>query len=448
MFFFAALSVWSNFTLLNYFISLLGLYNIVLLVNFFKKKTPQHHSLSHFFTASAPSIIVSVILLFLIIIPLKIIKGNLFGPMDGFYQNTMRSLVLSTTQTNSSVLVTSLCVFCFIVVFALAAVFIYEFTKGNKNVAIKILAVLLLLILPAFSTILQHVLLNTQFLESRTGVFFIVLFNINILLLVSYLSSTQLKRIGNVTCIAYSGFLFVNLITEYNLDFYNEWKYDSCTKKMLELVEQDHKASNTKDSVTIGITWLFEPTINFYKTTKKITWLKKATRKGYSGGYDYYYVTNDEAFFQRNKLISLQNFSTCNAILVKKQNINTVNIRATNGQFIIDDRNNQNKLFANSKESWEWETFAIIELGNNIVQIKSSTGKYVSVKQDSGGLLRADVEFPKESETFTLIRLGNFVAIQSNEKKYLRFDRSSLELTANSVVIGENEKFELLPKKY
>ncbi len=53
----------------------------------------------------------------------------------------------------------------------------------------------------------------------------------------------------------------------YNISYVCNWKYDSETKNMIS--DLSKKVTETKsNNVRLGITWLYEPTINYYRITK------------------------------------------------------------------------------------------------------------------------------------------------------------------------------------
>ena len=128
---FAALAVWSNFTLLNYYIGLFITYNFLLAFNSFKAKATASATIRNLFIRNIPSLGVTVILAAVIITPLKVIKGNLFGHFEGFYENTMRSLAEATVQNQEHNIITILCIFAFTVVISL--LFIIKCTYRNIN---------------------------------------------------------------------------------------------------------------------------------------------------------------------------------------------------------------------------------------------------------------------------------------------------------------------------
>jgi len=83
----------------------------------------------------------------------------------------------------------------------------------------------------------------------------------------------------------------------FNLTRTYNWDYDADTKEMISDLTK-LKEESGKEKIKLGITWLFEPTVNFYRVTKKLDWLEKVDREGIEGKYDYYYVGNED----RNKV--------------------------------------------------------------------------------------------------------------------------------------------------
>jgi hypothetical protein len=76
-------------------------------------------------------------------------------------------------------------------------------------------------------------------------------------------------------------------------------------------------------------------------------------------------------------------------------------LKMPNGKYCIEDRNFNNKLFANSPNPWGWETFEIIALDNTKINIKASTGKFVTVDK-SNGMISGNSDNPSDSEIFIM----------------------------------------------
>jgi hypothetical protein len=96
-----------------------------------------------------------------------------------------------------------------------------------------------------------------------------------------------------------------------------EWQYDADTTKMVEILENDISKNNTETPIKLGINWVFEPSINFYRITNNHNWLQPATRDGFNGDYDYYYIFKDNLPEIKNIEI-IEEFKTSKTLLLKK----------------------------------------------------------------------------------------------------------------------------------
>ena len=81
-----------------------------------------------------------------------------------------------------------------------------------------------------------------------------------------------------------------------NLEYASNWTYDAATRQVLVDLEKEKDRSG-KEKIRLGITWWFEPGINFYRETKHLGWLEKVTREGVNGNYDYYYISPEDIQF-------------------------------------------------------------------------------------------------------------------------------------------------------
>jgi hypothetical protein len=46
----------------------------------------------------------------------------------------------------------------------------------------------------------------------------------------------------------------------------------------------------TPNKINLGINWIFEPTINYYRISRNLKWLNEVNRNGVEGNFDFYYV--------------------------------------------------------------------------------------------------------------------------------------------------------------
>jgi len=88
---------------------------------------------------------------------------------------------------------------------------------------------------------------------------------------------------------------------------------------MIQKLTESHLNNGSYPAkIKLGINWLFEPTINFYRQTKNIKWLLPVDRKGILPNDDYYYVFRNEInLSDTNKYKILYEFDRINTVLVK-----------------------------------------------------------------------------------------------------------------------------------
>jgi len=320
-FLFAALAVWSSFILLNYYLALWLVFNILAALKVFKGPELWPHKIKRLLAANGIPLLVSAVLGTVIFQSLITISGDLFGPSNGFWSNTVRTLAYFSTNTKMGMWVDYLCYFIALILILSVIFFLVDFFKKSlRSAHSPYIFCFLLMVTSAGMTILQHLVLQVPFLENRTGLFFIALFNINVVCLVYVLRGyRRLHLVGTLLSGVYALFLVYNLGANGNLDSHVTWEYDSRTKDMLKALEADVHARNgvQQNQVSLGITWLFEPTINFYRQTHHLSWLKEVNRDGYKGAYDYYYIENDSAFIDSTRLTVVKKFDEIQTALAR-----------------------------------------------------------------------------------------------------------------------------------
>ena len=119
----------------------------------------------------------------------------------------------------------------------------------------------------------------------------------------------------------FSFILIVHFISCFNFTHFFDWKYDASTKDMIRIVMKMNKGKKLeKDSVQMGITWNFEPSINYYREKNKLTWMKPVNRNGPDGKYDYYYLPEtDRETLKKHKLRVIKKFNISRSYLAIPQ---------------------------------------------------------------------------------------------------------------------------------
>ena len=85
----------------------------------------------------------------------------------------------------------------------------------------------------------------------------------------------------------------VQYALQFNLRYYAQWHYDAGTKQIVNLIRA-RQAQQSKPKVRVRATWLFEPSLNFYRQRYRLVWLERLTREGPEGEADYYVLEGDD----------------------------------------------------------------------------------------------------------------------------------------------------------
>jgi hypothetical protein len=192
-------------------------------------------------------------------------KGELyFGGDDGFWEDTVDSLVTSTLYGRDWELLDVM----------LVALLAMAVVGGAVASAVAIrrrklplhAASYVLLAVPAIVSIVQHYVLDTPFLIGRTALFFVPLFAIWLSLAADALGRRgRLTRGITATAVVVVAACCINLATAANLSYTLDWRFDATTEDAInEVVE----ASGGAQTIDLRVSFLFQPTTNFYRETR------------------------------------------------------------------------------------------------------------------------------------------------------------------------------------
>ena len=295
----ALLSILSNFTILDYYVAALFVYALIYFVeNIYIERTKIK-----FTNTNLINILIPLIIFIILYEPVrKVMKFNSFdfGGKDGFLKDTLPVFINNCLDniyiTNFQMLI--LKIIFLTPIFISFIIIIYNISKRNKEFwynSRTFYITNILLITISVVTIAQHVIFKTDYIIGRFSLFLYPLFVLNIGFLMEYLI-----RINKYKSIIIS-FAIVLLIVSsvrffINSNLFNrkEWIYDCETKYMLnDLIKIHDEGKLKQNDVKLGINWVFEPTINFYRQTKHINWLLPVDRDGIKTTDDYFYIFND-----------------------------------------------------------------------------------------------------------------------------------------------------------
>jgi hypothetical protein len=294
----AFLAVMSNFSLLNYYVAALIVYNVIVYIDS-KLNALNEKKVYHFYTFNKINLI-SVLLSGMVLYePLRRIskKSMLdFGGKKGFLEDTVASsiddLFFEAHVTEFYVIVLKTIVL-FVTFYSFALIIIKFIKKENdffaKNIILVFINLTLLTIV--LITLIQHVVLGNDFYVHRFALFFYPLFILNLTFLISYFYEKEFKWTSISFSYLFMILLSVNLFKNHSLTYFKDWKYDQNTKLVMQQLKKEHDKLPNKQ-MRLGVNWLFEPGTNFYRYTWNLNWMNPTHRRGISKHDDYFYLFN------------------------------------------------------------------------------------------------------------------------------------------------------------
>lgn len=244
---FAVLAVYSNFVLLNFYLALCA----VIVLGFTQTRLINRLLPIGFF---------SLVLLALIIGPIRQLKKHdqfYFGGENGFVRDTIGTLLRETffVDNTANMLPAAWAIVIIVLLFG-----IYWFTqrlKTNSKETNQGLVLWSLLIIPAASTVAQHLLLGNKFLIERTALFFIPLF---MLQLVYALYNIGKGKAATISVWLIAVLAVVNFSYHFSFVASRLWNYDRYNLLILDRMIKN----NPKDKLTIKVYWPFTPSFQYY----------------------------------------------------------------------------------------------------------------------------------------------------------------------------------------
>jgi hypothetical protein len=321
----ALFSILSSFTSLDYYVAALFIFN---LISFIECRFITHEKFN-FFKRNKVNIVLFLVIILVLFEPVRsfiTLNPINFAGKKGFISNTLYSLI-SHTILNVSFSLNVMKLLEFIVILLVlfsVIVFGLNVWRANKEFLAKskaLIIVNLLLLTISVLTIIQHYLFKADYLVGRFALFLVPLFFLNVGFLYEYFLKIRYKVVLHSIAFLLAFLAATNFYA--NANFYScaEWGFDMNTKKMIGDLEKAYISDtlndrNTPHRISLGINWLFEPTVNFYRTTRNLKWFKEANRNDFKGNYDYYYIfTPDTTGLNLSKVINT--YQNSNTILAK-----------------------------------------------------------------------------------------------------------------------------------
>lgn len=247
------------------------------------------------------------------------------GGLQGLWGDTFKSLMNVSVYGNPipnglTQWLLILCALIFLLV--LAAIITARIRNKNfTNSHLPLTYCTRIFILCILSLSISHQVLGFKYPVERTAIYFIPLFLLMLIYFQNWLISLKIKgiRVLSRSVFMMNILLVFHFMRCMNFTHFYSCTYDADTKTMMQDLKEIYSGKTLpQDSVRLGVTWLFEPSVNYYILKDNISWLKWVVRTGADDYFDYYYLTaEDSGIINKYGLKALNKYSTSKATLAK-----------------------------------------------------------------------------------------------------------------------------------
>lgn len=319
------LAVLANFTMLDFYLAALLVFNIIHLyqARFVNK---NKFNLYHINKLNLLMLIPVLIILYEPVRRVITYNNFDFGGSHGFMSDTFAAILATfvvNTQLSDAIVESIKIVLLITLVIPPAIIAIQAFSKradffeNNKS----LIFINLILVVIFVEIIMQHLLFKTDYLVGRFALFLFPLMVLNAALLINAFLQYRFKVILFAVCSVFALLSSVHLFRY--ADWYScaEWGYDRETKNaMIALQESYNSDKSRSETVKLSVNWLFEPTVNFYRTTRNMDWLLPVDRKELTLNSNYYYIfKSDLDTLKLNKYSEVFSSDKTNTVLIKNE---------------------------------------------------------------------------------------------------------------------------------
>jgi hypothetical protein len=298
----ALLAILSNFTMLTFYLPALIIFNIVAIMECRGNSTEKFN----FFRVNKVNLILFLVLLIILYEPVrKAVKFNSFdfGGKIGFVTDTVTSLIynmfMNVNLNSMEITILQICMIS-VVILSLVIILIHVFKAGTTFFAQsrELVIVNLIILSVSMESILQHYILRSDYMVGRFSLFLLPLFVLNLGFLIDYILKFRIwfRFLFIPLAVSLAILSASNFYLNRNLYSCAEWGYDMETKNAVTaLINYQKNTNSPRKDIKLGINWLFEPTINFYRETRHLDWLLPVDRNGFSESDDFVYLFEADA---------------------------------------------------------------------------------------------------------------------------------------------------------
>ena len=237
-----------------------------------------------------------------------------YGGEHGFWGSTVSSLIeVSLYGLGPANLLVPILESLILVVWIFACLYLARQWIRNRTFESKersLFFLMSLITLCVFVMEAQWYLLGTKFVIGRTAIYFSPLFFLFLVLLWSVGRSSRherLKRWIDVAVVVVLLVVSAHFLRSMNVRYFHEWRYDASTKAAMQEIKRRHTGQSLEaNEKSIGLHWLFEPSVNYYRVRYDLPFLQQAHRGGPFDRFDYYYLFDRDGPDLRDRRIRMR----------------------------------------------------------------------------------------------------------------------------------------------
>jgi hypothetical protein len=186
----------------------------------------------------------------------------------------------------------------FLPLFALTAMIVVLATKGllRSLVGVATLFASLAVVGSAILLGAAHLVAGIPYPEDRTGIYFVPLASFAALGLARILVDRRglLRWAGIAIAVVLASFA-VEFAAQWNVKSFWVWRYDADSKQIFNKVDAMPRPANVgPEQIRLGTSWVYDPSLNFYRVVRNASWMAPIARDGFTGARDYYVVSSED----------------------------------------------------------------------------------------------------------------------------------------------------------
>lgn len=318
----ALLAGLASFTMLTVYVALVIIYFIIIFLKYQGKIFSSKNR--RLFARFLFPMVVSVAVMYEPVRRVITYNKMDFGGGSGFYADTVKHLIINLFQGMApSPFWLLICQAAATGIIVLGLVLIVKrIVEAGFSLDYAFLGLTVtnfLIIVLGIIFIMQHLVLGTSYPISRFSVFLVPVFLLHLAFLMACINRGVAQKAIIPLALVLATVSVSVFLMKANLKAFGEWGYDSNTKYMLiDLQSEINADSNTSEHISLGVNWLFEPTVNYYRQAKKLDWLEPVVRDSLTKGKNYYYLlTRDLEQFQPNDYKIVRTYQDSKSVLIK-----------------------------------------------------------------------------------------------------------------------------------